>query len=196
MCNDYEQHVRYADYQRAIRALELSPPDAESASDLPAADDVKIGDMGSVLRAEGNGVRLTLMRFGWPPPRPRAGPVFNFKSDGRDFTDSRRCVIVLSGFFEFTGSKYPKAKHRFGLADSPVMGIAGLWSEAEDGSLSFTMLTTAPGPDIAPYHDRQVCVLHPRDWAAWLFLTRPQDELLRPLPAGTLAVETVRPESD
>ena len=196
MCNDYEQHVRYADYQRAIRALELSPPDAESASDLPAADDVKIGDMGSVLRAEGNGVRLTLMRFGWPPPRPRAGPVFNFKSDGRDFTDSRRCVIVLSGFFEFTGSKYPKAKHRFSLADSPVTGIAGLWSEAEDGSLSFTMLTTAPGPDIAPYHDRQVCVLHPRDWAAWLFLTRPQDELLRPLPAGTLAVETVRPESD
>jgi putative SOS response-associated peptidase YedK len=196
MCNDYEQHVRYADYQRAIKALELSPPDAESASDLPAADDVKIGDMGSVLRAEGNGVRLTLMRFGWPPPRPKAGPVFNFKSDGRDFTDSRRCVIVLSGFFEFTGSKYPKAKHRFSLADSPVMGIGGLWSEAEDGSLSFTMLTTAPGPDIAPYHDRQVCVLHPRDRAAWLFLTRPQDELLRPLPAGTLAVETVRPESD
>lgn len=195
MCNDYEQHVRYAEYQRAIRALELSTPDAESASDLPFADDIKIGDTGPVLRAEGNGVRLTLMRFGWPPPRPKAGPVFNFKSDGRDFSDSRRCIIVLSGFFEFTGSKYPKAKHRFSLKDSPVMGIAGLWSEGEDGSLGFTMLTTAPGPDIEPYHDRQVCVLHPRDWAAWLFLSKPQDELLRPLPAGTLAVETVRPES-
>ena len=131
MCNDYEQHVRYAEYQRAIRALELSTPDAESASDLPFADDIKIGDTGPVLRAEGNGVRLTLMRFGWPPPRPKAGPVFNFKSDGRDFRDSRRCIIVLSGFFEFTGSKYPKAKHRFSLKDSPVMGIAGLWSDAD-----------------------------------------------------------------
>ncbi len=68
------------------------------------------------------------------------------------------------------------------------MAIAGLWSEAEDGALSFTMLTTAPGPDIAPYHDRQVCVLPPEDWAAWLFLTRPEDELLKPLPAGSLDV--------
>ena len=76
------------------------------------------------------------------------------------------------------------------------MAIAGLWSEAADEELSFTMLTTAPGPDIAPYHDRQVCVLRPDDWAAWLFLTRPEADLLRPLPAGSLAVETVRPGSD
>jgi putative SOS response-associated peptidase YedK len=76
------------------------------------------------------------------------------------------------------------------------MGIAGLWSEAEDGTQSFTMLTTAPGPDIAPYHDRQVCVLAPPDWSAWLFLTRPEAELLKPLPAGALAVETVREGSD
>jgi putative SOS response-associated peptidase YedK len=30
------------------------------------------------------------------------------------------------------------------------------------------MLTTAPGPDVAPYHDRQVAVLAPADWLAWL----------------------------
>lgn len=194
MCNDYEQHVSYAQYAQAIRHLELSSPDRESAADLPVADDIRIGDMGAAIRVAGNAVELKPMRFGWPPPRPRAGPVFNFKSDKRDFSDSRRCVIVLSGFFEFTGTKYPKAKHRFTLSDSAVMGIAGLWSEAEDGTLGFVMLTTAPGPDIEPYHDRQVCVLKPDEWAAWLFLTRPQDELLRPLPAGSLRVETVRPE--
>ena len=76
------------------------------------------------------------------------------------------------------------------------MGIAALWSEAEDGTLSFTMLTTEPGPDIAPIHNRQVCVLKPEDWAAWLFLTKPEEELLRPLPAGTLVVEVVREGSD
>jgi putative SOS response-associated peptidase YedK len=145
-----------------------------------------------VLRAAGNGVEVILMRFGWPAPRPKASPVFNFKSDKRNFESSRRCVIVLSGFFEFTGTKYPKTKHRFTLGGSPVMGIAGLWSEDDSGALSFTMLTTSPGPDIEPYHDRQVCVLAPQDWAHWLFLTRPQEELLKPLPAGTLKVETVR----
>ena len=196
MCNDYEQHLAYAAYTAAIRHLDLSSPATETAADLPQHDDIKIGEFGTVLRAAGNGVELVQMRFGFPPPRPRAGPVFNFKSDVRHFADSRRCLIVLSGFFEFTGTKYPKAKHRFTLTGSEVMAIAGLWSEAADGELSFTMLTTAPGPDIAPYHDRQVCVLRPEDWAAWLFLTRPEADLLRPLPAGSLAVETVRPGSD
>jgi putative SOS response-associated peptidase YedK len=189
MCNAYEQQVTHAQYRQAIEALDLASSSSEA---LDTSGEIRIGDAGPVLRAAGNGVELVLMRFGWPAPRPRAGPVFNFKSDKRSFADSRRCVIVLSGFFEFTGTKYPKAKHRFSLKGSPIMGIAGLWSEDEAGALSFTMLTTAPGADIEPYHDRQVCVLAPADWAHWLFLTRPEAELLKPLPAGTLEVTTVR----
>ena len=195
MCNDYEQHVSQAAYAKAIAALELAGSAGDEAA-LIAADDIRIGDIGPVLRAKGNSVELVAMRFGFPPPRPKAGPIFNFKSDGRSFADSRRCVVVLSGFFEFTGSKYPKTKHRFALKDSPVMGIAGLWSEDKDGALSFTMLTTEPGPDIVPIHDRQVCVLRPQDWAAWLFLTRSEAELLGPLPKGALVVEVVREGSD
>ncbi len=190
MCNAYEQQVTHAQYRKAIDALELVASSNEEA--LDTSGEIRIGDTGPVLRAAGNGVELVLMRFGWPPPRPKAGPVFNFKSDKRSFVDSLRCVIVLSGFFEFTGTKYPKAKHHFTLKGSPIMGIAGLWSEDDAGELSFTMLTTAPGPDIEPYHDRQVCVLAPQDWAHWLFLSKPQDQLLRPLPAGTLNVVKVR----
>jgi putative SOS response-associated peptidase YedK len=196
MCNSYEQQVAYAAYRKAVDQHGLETPSSEAAADLPQADDLKIGDIGPVLVAAGNGVELKPMTFGWPAPRPKASPVFNFKSDGRSFKDSRRCVVILSGFFEFVGTKYPKAKYRFALKDSPVMGIAGLWSEADDGSLSFTMLTTAPGPDIEPYHDRQVCVLAPEDWSAWLFLTRPEAELLKPLPAGSLDVKLVRKGSD
>jgi putative SOS response-associated peptidase YedK len=58
------------------------------------------------------------------------------------------------------------------------------------------MLTTEPGPDVSPYHNRQVVVLPPEDWTSWIYLTKPESELLRPLPAGSLAVETVRPASD
>ena len=196
MCNDYEQQIAHAQYIEALRQLELASPSGETAADLPQADDIRIGDMGTVIRAAGNGVELVQMKFGFPPPRPRAGPIFNFKSDGRHFDKSRRCLIILSGFFEFTGTKYPKAKHRFSLKDAPLMAIAGLWSEDKDTGLSFAMLTTEPGPDIAPYHDRQVVVLRPENWAAWLFLTKPEAELLKPLPAGSLAVETLRPGSD
>jgi len=54
------------------------------------------------------------------------------------------------------------------------------------------MLTTSPGPDV----ERQIVVLRPEDWAAWIYLTRPESELLRPLPEGSLGVKTVREGSD
>ena len=77
------------------------------------------------------------------------------------------------------------------------MAIAALWREGKGNQPpSFTMPTTVPGPDVAPYHDRQVAVLQLRDWRAWMELTVPEAELLNPFPAGSLAVETVRPASD
>ena len=55
------------------------------------------------------------------------------------------------------------------------------------------MLTTEPGADIAPYHDRQIVLLRTEDGAAWLNLQKPEAELLRALPAGSLDVEKVFP---
>jgi putative SOS response-associated peptidase YedK len=55
----------------------------------------------------------------------------------------------------------------------------------------FTMLTTDPGPDIAPYHNRQIVILPKDQWAAWLGpATEPPP--LQPLPAGSLKVEKLR----
>ena len=45
---------------------------------------------------------------------------------------------------------------------------------------------------MAPIHDRQVVVLDRSDWLAWLDLTRPEAELLRPLLTGALKVQKVR----
>ncbi|WP_420608283.1 hypothetical protein [Novosphingopyxis sp.] len=41
-------------------------------------------------------------------------------------------------------------------------------------------------------HDRQIVVLERADWMTWLELSRPEAELLQPLPAGSLHVEQVR----
>ncbi len=54
------------------------------------------------------------------------------------------------------------------------------------------MLTAAPGPDVAPYHARQI-VLLPRDrWADWLGGVVPAADLIAPTPAGTLVATPVR----
>lgn len=197
MCNAYEQHVKWVEYCKMMQALELGIPTQQSELDLPESDDIRINDMAPVMRAAGNSVELVPMNFSFPPSGPKGGPVFNFRSEGRSFANSNRCIIPASGFFEFTGKKYPKAKHRFTLNNAPFLSIAGIWREGKNGTPpAFTMLTTEPGPDIEPYHDRQVVVLQPTDWAHWIYLTKSEAELLRPLPAGALEVETVRKGSD
>ena len=68
--------------------------------------------------------------------------------------------------------------------------FAGLWRPMPDGGGdAFTILTTEPGPDVAPIHNRQVVVL---DRSDWLDLTRPEAELLRPLAVGALKVKQIR----
>jgi putative SOS response-associated peptidase YedK len=192
MCNDYEQHVSWKAYCEAMAALEWGVPTGQSEADLPRSDDIRVRDLAPVIRAAGNSVELVAMRWSFPPARPGGKPVFNFRSEGRRFRESKRCLIPATAFFEFTGTKSPKTKHRFILEGEPFLCIAGLWRDAEAGELpTFTMLTTAPGPDVERYHDRQVVVLPPADWPAWIYLTRPEGELLRPLAAGLLTVETL-----
>jgi putative SOS response-associated peptidase YedK len=194
MCNDYEQHVVWAEYATLMQSLALKVPDRQGPPDLPQADDVRIGDTAAVMRAAPDGVELAPMRFGMPSARPKGPPLFNWKSEGRSFAKSNRCLIPASAFFEFTGTKYPKAKHRFTLNGAPFMAVAGVWRPGEGNQpAAFAMLTTAPGPDVAPIHDRQIAVLRPDDWEAWLTLSKPEGDLLRSLPAGTLTVEMVRP---
>jgi putative SOS response-associated peptidase YedK len=198
MCNDYELNVTWAQYKKALKLLSVTIPRGQDELDLQRADDVRINYVAPVMRSAGeNIIELAPMSFGFPPPRPKAAPIFNFRSEGRRFGDSKRCLVPASAFFEFTGTKYPKAKHRFALNDAPFMAIAGLWREGQGNQPdTFTMLTTEPGPDVIPIHNRQIVVLRPENWTAWLDLSKPEGELLRPLPKGSLSVETVRPEAD
>jgi putative SOS response-associated peptidase YedK len=69
-----------------------------------------------------------------------------------------------------------------------LIGIAGLIRDAPGVGEAFTMLTTEPGPDVAPYHGRQIGVLPAADWGAWLDYSRAARDLLKPLPGGSLEV--------
>jgi len=89
--------------------------------------------------------------------------------------------------------KSAKSKWKFTKTDNDWFCFAGLWRPMPDGAgEAFTLLTTEPGADVATIHDRQMVVLDRRDWLAWLDLTRPESELLRPFSAGSLAVQQVR----
>lgn len=88
MCNAYEQHVKWEDYVRMMQALELGIPTQQSELDLPQADEIRINQMGPVMRATANDneIELAPMNFGLPCDQPKRGSVFNFRSEGRGFS--------------------------------------------------------------------------------------------------------------
>ena len=48
------------------------------------------------------------------------------------------------------------------------------------------MLTVEPGPDIAPFHDRQIVVLRPEDGMDCLSRAKPEAGILKAQPKGRL----------
>src|SRR5205085_7017143 len=94
----------------------------------------------------------------FPRARPKGAPVINFRSEGRRFPKGR-CLIPASHFFEFTGARSPKSNWKFTKAGEDWFCFAGLWRPMpDDAGDAFTILTTEPGPDVAPIHNRQVVV--------------------------------------
>lgn len=193
MCNDFGNHVAYAEYAEALRHLGMPIVAPVAAPNLEPRDDIWPSEVATVFRRQDNGVELARLRWGFEPSSAKGRAVINFRSEGRSFANSRRCLVPASHFFEFKGAKAPKAKFRFTLRDEPWFCFAGLWSPgAGDKGDAFTLLTTAPGPDVAPIHSRQMVVLRREDWKGWLDLAKPEQELLNALPAGSLVVEQVR----
>jgi putative SOS response-associated peptidase YedK len=189
MCNDYGNRVPYSRYVEEFSHLKLPLLVPGNGPDLTPRDDIRIRDTAPIVLRTSDGVELT--ERVWAPRAANKKPIFNFRSEKRRFAKSTRCLIPASHFFEYTMPANPKQKRkdkwRFTLVGADWFCIAGIMRpDAVDGDTCFTMLTTEPGPDIAPYHDRQVVVLQREDWGAWLDLTRPETELLTPLPTGSL----------
>lgn len=132
---------------------------------------------------------LTSMRWSWRSPQGRT--VFNFRSDGRDFNNTTRCLIPASAFCEVTDAEpgqKRKTKWSFSMTGETWFWIAGI---VKDGA--WVMLTTEPGPDVSSYHDRQIVVLPPSAGLDWLTLNSPAAEMLKPSHAGSLQVVQVFP---
>jgi len=192
MCNLYTQSKSLDEVARLFRNLQMPLTFPEGGPNLQARE-IAITDPGPIVRAGGNGAfDLVVRRWSWPAPGGK--PVFNFRSDGREFS-SGRCLVIADSFFEFTKPDDPKAKRkhkwRFSLTNSEQFAIAGLWRTNAHIGEAFTMLTTEPGVDIKPYHNRQIVVLRPDDFSRWLDPQIPAAELCSPLPAGSLKVDQV-----
>jgi putative SOS response-associated peptidase YedK len=190
MCNLYSQTSSADGIRQVTKALGLELSFPEGAPNLERKD-IAISDMAPILRkGQRHGCELVIRRWSWPGSGGK--PVYNFRSDGREFATGR-CLILTTGFYEFTKPEDAKQKRKnrwlFTRLGEPLLGIAGLVREVAGYGEAFTMLTTEPGPDVAAFHHRQVAVLPSGAWQSWLDYSQPAGELIRPLPEGSLSVQ-------
>jgi putative SOS response-associated peptidase YedK len=190
MCNLYTQSKSVDEIAAIFRDLQMPLSFPEGIPNL-AARDIAITDPAPIVRtsAEPDKFELVVRRWSWPAPNGK--PVYNFRSEGRSFP-SGRCLALADGFYEFTKPEDPKQKTKnrwlFTAGEHPLVAIAGLVRTVPQVGEAFTLLTAEPGEDVSPYHNRQVVILPPTQWRAWLTHAAPERELLKATPTGTLTV--------
>jgi putative SOS response-associated peptidase YedK len=150
------------------------------------------GELAPIIRRKGDEIELVELHWGLKPRGPEHRPIINIRSEGRRFP-SNRCLVPATEFFLSRRSAVGRTRWRFTMADGDSFYFAGLWRPAfEDWPESYAVLTTEANPDVAPYNDRQMAVICREDRNTWLDLTLPEEELLRPLPAGSFRVQRAR----
>lgn len=111
----------------------------------------------------------------------------------RDAFKSRRCVVPVDGFYEWTGHASERRPHVFRRRDGRMFGIAGLYERwlGEGGEVvdSCTLITTEANQIVAPFHDRMPVILAADDYRPWLDRKRGDEDaagsllpLLAPCP--------------
>lgn len=193
MCNEYARKANLKELENEFGKVErvqaFEWEGGLAPNDIDPKDSVRINDTAPVVRLKGD--RLVGAMIPWAWRGPGGKPVFNFKSEGRDFSHNDRVLIPATGFYEYTAPAAAKVRlkdrHLFTLAGEPWFWIAGV---VRDGA--FTMLTTSPGSDVAPYHDRSIVTLAPVAGLDWLALSRPSGDILKAPAAGALEVRTLR----
>jgi putative SOS response-associated peptidase YedK len=119
----------------------------------------------------------------------------------RNLIVRQRCILPLSGFFEWKrGGKSPRPFKIF-LKDESIMSVAGVWDTwhpgASDERRSFSILTTAANGFMSGIHDRMPVILSRSEEDDWLNAEIHQQDFLRTLlkscPSSWLAAVEVSP---
>jgi len=123
------------------------------------------------------------LQWGLIPPwstDPRVGAkMFNARSETvtdkpsfREAFAQRRCLVPVSGFYEWKKQDTARLPYYFSHADQRVLALAGLWERWEfpGGKVleSCSVLTTAANQFMRRFHHRMPVILSPADYGRWL----------------------------
>jgi putative SOS response-associated peptidase YedK len=142
MCNDYRLLTDGATLFKDFSQTKIKIRFSEGKPNLEARDDIKITDTAPIVRAiDGEPEAGDLVQRRWSWPGQKGKPVYNFRSEGREF-GSGRCLIPADGFYEFTDPADKKKKCK----DKWLFTTAGERGSASPGSGEPTTTSASPSP--------------------------------------------------
>ncbi|WP_306045316.1 SOS response-associated peptidase [Nioella sp. MMSF_3534] len=158
---------------------------AAPANDLPDGPRFNVCPtqaVGVVTSAEGSRLYRP-MRWGFLPrwyKTPTDGPLLiNARAETiaekpafRDACRQRRCLVLATGFYEWTkdadGKRLP---WYIRPADGDPLVLAGIWqdwAQGEDAFTTFAIVTCPAGEGLSHIHHREPVSLAREDWGKWL----------------------------
>ncbi len=158
---------------------------ARPANDLPHVPNFNVcpTNLVHVVRSSDGARRLDALRWGFLPhwyKTETAGPLLiNARAETladkpafRAACRERRCLVVATGFYEWTksedGQRLPWYIHRH---DSGAIAFAGVWQDWGPETArqrTCAIVTTAANKKLGNIHHRMPLILEPEDWALWL----------------------------
>ncbi|MDP0491220.1 MAG: SOS response-associated peptidase [Verrucomicrobiota bacterium JB023] len=154
MCNAYEIGGKQGSFEGRVKAGALKALE-EMEKRL-----IRRTDRAPVILQDGE---LVEMRWGFE--RAGLGVINNSRSDkldGRMWRDAfaeRRCLIPMSGFYEWSGPKGKKQTHRLTSRSGKLLWVAGIWEESGELGHCFSMITTEANKWMEPIHHRMPAIL-------------------------------------
>ena len=147
-----------------------------------------------ILRHEESLVVIDPMQWGlvpsWSKDPSVGSKMINARSETitekpsfRQSVPGRRCIIPMSGFYEWDRSD-PKRKVPYFVTreDGCLMLVAGIWtpSPALEGRHTFSLITRESVDDLSHIHSRSPVELHAEDALEWMCSPVPPLELFAP----------------
>jgi putative SOS response-associated peptidase YedK len=117
----------------------------------------------------------------------------------RDLVTKQRCIVPISGFYEWKTEGQRKRPFKIHLNSNGVMSLAGIWDTWRPGTpmegRSFSILTTAANRFMSDIHNRMPVILDQNVIEDWLNpeIHESQDlrELMKPCPDEWLSAVEV-----
>jgi len=198
MCGRFTYKLTWEELVRLYRlTLDQSPRNLQARYNVCPTTDID-----TVIARDGRR-ELVAMRWGlvpnwWSKPLKELRlATFNARAETveskpffRDAFRRTRCLIPMSGYYEWQDTPGGKQPYYFTARDGPALAAAGLWDEwkthaSGEALKSCTMIVTEPNAHVRDIHDRMPALLAAKDFEPWLN-GKAGTELLLPAPNDVL----------